>query len=69
MDTLKEVINFIIGISDAGATARVIYCCIKLNANPDDQKLYEKRIKHAIEFAIVANLIWVIKGIAEYYYL
>lgn len=67
METLKDVINYIIGIVNIGAAARITFCFLRWNANPDDS-MYVKRIKHVIYFVIFANSVWVIKSIATNYF-
>ncbi|SFR77625.1 hypothetical protein [Anaeromicropila populeti] len=68
MDTLQEVINYLIELADAGALARILYCFIRIKINPDEASAYLKRIKHAIWFVLLANMVWTFKILAESYY-
>lgn len=68
MDSLEEIINVLISVTDAGAIARILYCFAKISANPDEEKTYEKRIKHIGAFLILTNCVWIIKAVIESYY-
>ncbi len=69
MDTLKEVIDFFTAIADIGASTRALYCFVKIIWNPDDSKIYEKRIKHVVIFAILVNCVWTFKATIMTYFI
>lgn len=68
MDSLEEVINFLLGLIDAASVSRIIYCIIKANSDNDEIKSYLKRIRHIFMFIILTNCVWVVKALVEYYY-
>ena len=68
MVTMGDISNAIIILVRAGATARFIYCMVRLAGAEDDAAMYKKRAKNVVIFYIIAESIWQIKDLVLYYY-
>ena len=55
-------------IIPVATTFRCVYCFFKIIYEYDEKKLYLKRIFNSLLFLIIAELVFVIKDIIEYYY-
>lgn len=55
MSYINEAINVMLVLIPLGASARVAYCIICIINDPDDEKMYRKRIKNIIWFTIIAE--------------
>lgn len=68
MEKLKELAQIFIWFIRAGTTTRVAYCFLRMIGNDEEASIYKRRIKHAIAFYILAELVWVLKDIISYYF-
>lgn len=55
METLKQIIRYLIILIDAGASMRLMYCFIQMTFNPDEVNSYKKKMIHLGVFLILAN--------------
>jgi len=69
MDTLNSLINILrTVIIPSGVVLRVIYCLIKMMYSEDEIGVYKKRIVNVIVFGIIAELVFVIKDLINWYF-
>lgn len=69
METIKNLINVMLGLINAGCVLRLIMCFISLMGSGEGEvATYKKRIKNLISFMIIANCIWVITYLVLRYY-
>lgn len=68
MEIVDGISNVLIALIRVGAVFRVIVCCIKIMVSEEDNAKYKNRLKSAIVFYVVAELVWVIKGLILNYY-
>lgn len=69
MSTIYDIVNILrVYIIPLGVTLRCIYCFIQMIYNEDERKLNIKRVKNALIFLVISQLVFVIKDIIEYYY-
>ena len=68
MDTIKEIIKWLMPVCITGGAVRAIYCFIVSNYNEDDAAMYKKRGNHAVKFAIIASLVEAVKQLAIFYF-
>jgi hypothetical protein len=70
MDSLKELIIFLLVLIPIGGVARIAYCSIEININdPDEAKGYKKRIRNVFIFVLAAELINSIVLLVQSYYI
>lgn len=67
MDTINEIINFMIKASIAGLTMRFIYCMLKMITSDDGQS-YKKRAMNTVVYAVIAVSIFSIRALIESYF-
>ncbi len=68
MQIVDEVSKVVIWLIRAGAVFRLCYCLFRLISADEDAVMYKKRAKHVIIFYIIAESVWMIKGIILNYY-
>lgn len=71
MDYINDLMGLRTGLLiliNAGAILRVIVCFIQASGNFDDRGAYLKRAKHAIIFAVIANVIITLKDLITTYF-
>lgn len=69
MSIIDNLINVLrVAIIPSGVVLRVIYCLIKIMYSEDEMIVYKKRIINVIVFGILAELIFVIKDMINWYY-
>ena len=68
MDKLNELAIAFIRVIRIGTVTRITYCFVKMIGNEDEANVYKKRLKNAIKFYIVAELVWELKDIVIYYF-
>jgi hypothetical protein len=57
MDTINDVIKFMLIIIPIGAVARIGYCLTAMAVNQDDCDSYKGRIRNALIFCIASECI------------
>lgn len=67
MDTINELINFMITVSVLGCTMRLIYCLIRIFTAEDGQD-YKKKAVNAVIYAAVASAVWTINAVLRAYF-
>jgi hypothetical protein len=68
MDDVQQIIILLQILIGIGAAGRITFCCIQKAMNADGQEGYNKRIKNAAIFAVVAELITTIISLAKSYF-
>ena len=68
MQYIDDISMAVLILIRAGAAFRVIFSLIRLMTAEEESAQYKKRIRNAVAFYIVAELVFVIKGIILYYY-
>ncbi|MBU5676905.1 mercury transporter [Alkaliphilus sp. MSJ-5] len=68
MDILDEISQLFIWLTRVGVIFRVAFCFFKKIGNDEEAAVYNKRMKNAITFYILAESIFQIKDIAMYYF-
>lgn len=68
MDKIDEISRLFIWLTRSGVGLRVAYCFFKRIGNDEETNVYNKRIKNAIIFYVIAESIFQIKDIAIYYF-
>ena len=56
MVTLQSLINYLIILCNIAAGVRILYCLIRIKANPDEASSYAKKITNLLIFLVLANL-------------
>lgn len=69
METLKQLISYLIILIDAGAGARFIYCFIRIAFNPDEADSYKKKMVNLGIFLVLANCALVLSEVVKKYVL
>jgi hypothetical protein len=69
MNTLIDIIKYIIYIADAGAGFRILYCLIRIMANPDEVSSYMKKVNNVLIYAVFANCSIALMLLIERYFL
>ncbi|WOO35768.1 hypothetical protein R2R35_18480 [Anaerocolumna sp. AGMB13020] len=69
MNTLIDIIKYLIFLADIGAGFRALYCLIRIMANPDEVSSYTKKINHVLIFAVFANCSLALMLLVERYFL
>lgn len=57
MDTINNMITFMLIIIPIGTLARVVYCFSAMAVDGDEEKTYKVRIRHALIFCVAAESI------------
>ncbi|MCL2086181.1 MAG: hypothetical protein FWH05_01125 [Oscillospiraceae bacterium] len=68
MDKINEVSRYIQILLLLGVTIRVVFCFIRLQSAEEDGELYKKRLKHAVLFLLISQLVFIIKDIVVSYF-
>ncbi len=68
MSNIDEISLFFIWLTRLGVALRVAFCFFKKIGNVEEAAVYDKRMKNAIVFYIIAESIFQIKEIAFYYF-
>lgn len=55
MSTLLDLIDYFIILCDVAAAARILYCFIRMSAEPDEAKSYTRKIINIFIFLVLAN--------------
>jgi len=65
---VNEISNVLICLLRVGCVFRVVFCLIRSSISEEDAGMYKKRMKSAIIFYILAELVWVVKDLILDYY-
>jgi len=65
---IQTLRNMLLVLINVGVIYRVIVCAIKAAASYDENGIYFKRIKSALIFGVMANLIVVFKDVILSYF-
>lgn len=68
MDTLNQIINWILGFLTAGTITSILISLLSAMQDSENRETYIKKIKNAIVFLIVAFAIFSIKNLVFYYF-
>lgn len=68
MDTIKDIINYLIIICDSAGALRLLYCIIRIMGSPDEAKSYEKKMINLIIFLIIANSLYGVTTVIKSYF-
>ena len=69
MNIINDLINALrLYIIPAGVILRSIFCLIKIMYEQEEKKVNIRRLINAIVFLVIAELVFVIKDVVEYYY-
>ena len=67
--TLNGLSWMVLGLIDAGCVLRIVFCTLHLmSAEPQDSHQMKRRIRNIIIFLMVANGIFALNGLAQYYW-
>jgi len=55
MDSLNEMIDYLLILIPIGALARIVYCCCAMAADSDEDKSYKVRIRNTLVFTALAE--------------
>ncbi len=67
METLDALSNAMQGLILAGLAMRIVYCCVKLQHEEEEQARYKKRIRNCVIAAVITELVYVIKNLLVSY--
>jgi len=65
---IQTLRNMLLVLINVGVILRVIYCAIIAASSYEEKDIYFKRIKNAIIFGIMANLLIIFKDVILSYY-
>lgn len=68
MVTLEELAQATIVLIRLGCIFRFIYCMVRLSGADDEATKYKKRTRNVVLFYVLAESIWQVKDIIQYYY-
>lgn len=68
MSNIDEISRFFIWLTRSGVALRVAFCFFKKIGNEEEAAVYNKRIRNAVLFYVLAESIFQIKDIAVYYF-
>lgn len=68
METINSIILAFQAIIAIGLGLRIVYCCVKMQTNPNELEDYKQRIKNTIQIGIVVAIISGLKILLESYY-
>ncbi|GIQ68345.1 mercury transporter [Xylanibacillus composti] len=68
MVTLEELAQAVIVLIRLGCIFRFIYCMVRLSGADEEATKYKKRARNVVLFYILAESIWQVKDIIQYYY-
>ncbi len=68
MNTLLDLIRYLIIICDLAAGTRFLYCLIRIIGDPDEAKTYSKKIINMMIFLVFANTALVTMTLVEHYF-
>ena len=68
MNTLLDLIRFVIILCDLAAGTRCLYCLIRIIGDPDEAKAYGKKILNMLIFLILANTALALMSLIENYF-
>lgn len=68
METINQLSYWLQAIILVGLGARVVYLFIKLTHEEDEAPRYKKRLKNTFVFAIISQIVFVIKDILIGYF-
>lgn len=69
MDTINDIITFLLVLIPIGAGGRVIYCLMAMSADTDEEKSYKIRIRNVLIFTAFAECVTgLVKGALPYYF-
>lgn len=68
MDKLDDISRLLIWLTRSGVALRVAFCFFKKIGNEEEAGAYNKRMRNAVLFYILAESIFQIKDIAMYYF-
>jgi len=68
MVTMDDISKMIIALIRVGATARFIFCMVRLTAAEEQAPMFKKRARNTIIFYIIAESIWQLKDLVLKYY-
>ncbi|MEM5780049.1 MAG: hypothetical protein AAGU02_02750 [Lawsonibacter sp.] len=68
METIDQMISWLLVFIPLGGTARILYCLAAMSADSDARDSFQKRIKNILIFIVVAEILsGLLKLIAHYY--
>ncbi|MCL2772738.1 MAG: mercury transporter [Oscillospiraceae bacterium] len=68
MQYVDDISNVVLILIRVGVVFRVIYCLLRLIAAEDEAAQFRRRFRNAIAFEVVAELIFVLKGLIIGYF-
>lgn len=68
MDLIDNASTAVQILIRSGAVLRVAYCFLRMTMSDEETLMYKKRIRNAVVFLVIAELVWVIKSLAIAYY-
>lgn len=68
METIKDIINYLIIICDSAGALRLLYCLLRIMGSPDEAKAYEKKMINLTIFLIIANSLYGVTTIIKGYF-
>lgn len=68
MQTIIDLISFLIILCDIAAGTRILYCLIRIKSEPDEASSYGKKISNIMIFLILANVSMVLMQVVKSYF-
>jgi hypothetical protein len=68
MSTLIDMINYMIILCNTAAGLRLLYCLIRIKANPDEASSYTKKMSNLMMFLVLANMSLVLLSLGLSYF-
>lgn len=68
MEKLNQLANIFVIFIRTGTVVRISFSFVKMIFNDDEAPVYKRRIKNALIFYILAELVWQLKDLAVYYF-
>jgi len=69
MSTLIDLINYMIILCNAATGFRLLYCLIRIKANPDEASSYAKKMSNLMIFLVLANMSLVLLSVGLSYFI
>ena len=68
MQYVDDISNVVLILIRIGVVFRVSYCLLRLMTTEDEAAQFRKRFRNAVAFAVVAELVFVLKGLIIGYF-
>jgi hypothetical protein len=68
MNLVDDISRMLIWLIRAGLTFRVLYCCFRLIMADEEANTYKTRLKNSLIFAVIIELVWIIKSLVISYF-